>query len=298
MSTKAFSDEVSKLLPILRALSDRDALRILLEASKGLPSGLEAPRSLGMTKRRYYMRLKELVDLGLLKKKEDSYCPTVIGKVATRVLYEELLKVLPHAQILENLSDLGLNSFENIRKLMPELSRDEAFSLSHILEPRVTMDIITRYDDLVAKVCKEIENANSSLLFASKYLDLSVSKSLLDIQEKNITMYILVEFDLSEVLSFMRNFLTHFRLSASALKLLSSGKVSFRKGSVPMSFLIVNGKRCLLELLPQSKEFEIAILVDDKRLIDRMTGIFWKSWGRSTPITPSIMEAVKGISPS
>jgi hypothetical protein len=65
-----------------------------------------------------------------------------------------------------------------------------------------------------------------------------------------------------------------------------------------MSFLIVNGKRCLLELLPQSKEFEIAILVDDKRLIDRMTDIFWKSWGRSTPITPSIMEAVKGISPS
>jgi hypothetical protein len=107
-----------------------------------------------------------------------------------------------------------------------------------------------------------------------------------------MTIYIIVEFDLSEVLSFMRNFLTHFRLSASALKPLSSGKISFRRGPIPISFLIVNGKRCLLELPSLSKEFEIAILADDKRLIDRMTGIFWKSWGRSTPITPSIMEAV------
>jgi hypothetical protein len=160
------------------------------------------------------------------------------------------------------------------------------------------MDIITRYDDLVAKVCKEIENANSSLLFASKYLDLSVSKSLLEVQEKNMTIYIIVEFDLSEVLSFMRNFLTHFRLSASALKLLSSDKAFVRRGSIPISFLIANGKRCLLELPSLSKEFEIAILMDDKRLIDKMTDIFWKSWGRSTPITLSLREATKSVSPS
>jgi predicted transcriptional regulator len=294
MSTKAFSDEVSKLLPILRALSDKDSLRILLEASKGLPTGLEAPRILGMTKRRYYMRLKELVDLGLLKKKEDSYRPTVIGKFATRVLYEELLKVLPHAQILENLSDLGLNSFENIAKLMPELSRDEAFSLSHILEPRVTMDIITRYDDLIAKVCKEIENANSSLLFASKYLDLSVSKSLLEGLNNNITLHAILEFDLGEVFSFIKNLLTHFRLSVSSLMVLFSEKSSIRKGSIPISFLIVDGKRCLFELPSLSKEFEVAILVDNKRLIDKMTDIFWKIWGRSTPI--ALRESIKGIS--
>lgn len=297
MDAKSLSKETSKLIPILKALSDEDSLRILIEAEKGLPSGLEAPKLLGMTKRRYYMRLKELLDLGLIKKKEDSYRPTIIGRVVTRLLYEELLKMLPHSQTLENLSELGLNSFENIAKLMPELSREEAFSISHILEPRITMDVITRYDDLVAKVCKEIESASSSLLFASKYLDLSVSKSLIDIYEKNLTINIIVEFDLGEVLGFMKNFLSHFRLSTSALKLLFSEKASFRRGPIPISFLIVNGKRCLLELPSMSRDFEVAILVDDKRLIDKMTDIFWKSWGRSTPITLSLREAIQSSSP-
>ncbi|MBS7609349.1 hypothetical protein KEJ36_01105 [Candidatus Bathyarchaeota archaeon] len=293
MNAKPLSKETSKLLPILKALSDEDSLRILIEAGKGLPSGLKAPKLLGMTKRRYYMRLKELLDLGLIKKKGDSYRPTVVGRVATLILYEELLKILPYSQILENLSDLGLNSFENIAKLMPELSREEAFSISHILEPRITMDIITRYDDLVANVCKEIESASSSLLFASKYLDLSVSKSLVNIYEKNFTINIILEFDLGEILGFIKNFLSHFRLSASALKLIFSEKVSMRRGPIPISFLIVDGKRCLLELPSISKDFEVAILVDDKRLIDKMTDIFWKIWGRSTPITLSLREAIQ-----
>ena len=70
---------VSKLSEILSILSKSDALMIFLSARDGLTSELDTPQKIGLTKKQYYTRLKQLVECGLLNKNENKYVHTALG---------------------------------------------------------------------------------------------------------------------------------------------------------------------------------------------------------------------------
>jgi predicted transcriptional regulator len=285
MSTKAFSDEVSKLLPILRALSDKDSLRILLEASKGLPSGLEAPRILGMTKRRYYIRLRELIKVGLLKKIDNSYHLTVIGEFIKREIYDELLRAIPYVKTLEQLSELGMNTLENIGSFIPGLSDSDTIHMTHLLRPPVGIDIIKNYEELIRKICKGIQDARKIVLLASRYFDLTFAKYLIESLEREIKIYVVTDFDMPSLLSFAIKFIKNYKMIIPLIKLLKNEKILVRRtGNLPISFMIIDEIICIFELPSLTKEFETALWIDYKPIVEKMTDIFWKIWGKSTNI--------------
>ncbi|MEM2926889.1 MAG: hypothetical protein QXO94_05450 [Candidatus Bathyarchaeia archaeon] len=284
MDARAFSKENPKLVTLLKTLADEDSLRILLEANKGLPSGLQGPKLLGMTKRRYYIRINELLKAGLLKKTESFYKLTVIGKVVMNSLYEELLRLIPHAKILEQLSELGLMSKENIATLMPELSSSEILSIRNLLEARIRFEVITTYDELITKICDGVDDAKRSILLVSKYMDFSFAKHLLGIQERDVKVFVITDFNMQDVIVFAKNFIRHFQVLIPVIKFLKSDKILFRRiGGIPISFMVVDENICIFELPSISKDFEIALLTDHKQIVEKMTNIFWKIWGRSEP---------------
>lgn len=59
-----------RILELFFLLSRPDAIRILALARGGLRSKTETPSEIGLTKKQYYTRLRQLVDLNLVEKKE------------------------------------------------------------------------------------------------------------------------------------------------------------------------------------------------------------------------------------
>lgn len=87
------SSAKTKVLAILAALSNKDSLEIFTLALDGLDATTEILKQGHFTKKRYYVRLKELVDLGLLHKLSGKYVHTLLGKK----VYEDSVKTLEEA---------------------------------------------------------------------------------------------------------------------------------------------------------------------------------------------------------
>jgi hypothetical protein len=74
---------------ILGILSKYDALKIFLHSIEGIEAETDAADRLGLTKKQYYTRLKQLVDSGLIEKRQGKYVHTTLGKV----IYEKAIRV-------------------------------------------------------------------------------------------------------------------------------------------------------------------------------------------------------------
>lgn len=68
------------LLSVLSALANRDSLEIFELASRGLEATTGVLEKHGFTRKRYYVHLKELVDLGLICKDSRKYVHTEFGR--------------------------------------------------------------------------------------------------------------------------------------------------------------------------------------------------------------------------
>ena len=72
--------DLEKITEILSVLSKHDALSIFIRSHDGMKSDLETYANIGLTKKQYYTRLKQLVTLGLLTKKDTTYFSHFIWK--------------------------------------------------------------------------------------------------------------------------------------------------------------------------------------------------------------------------
>ena len=72
---------LSKMREIIDALSHEDAIKIFIYAKDGITNSTMAIKKLGLTQKRYYTRLKQLLEAGLLEKREDGYWHTVLGNI-------------------------------------------------------------------------------------------------------------------------------------------------------------------------------------------------------------------------
>ena len=101
---------LDQVMNILSVLSKNDALTIFLMAIKGIKSELDTPTKMGLTKKQYYTRLKQLVDLGLLAKRGDSYTQTTFGNLVYDKHIIGLLNDVKNFKYLEMIDALKENS--------------------------------------------------------------------------------------------------------------------------------------------------------------------------------------------
>lgn len=66
---------------IFYALSNDDSFRIFRLASDGIDAGSEVLDQHGFSKKRYYLRLRQLIHLGLVRKDSGRYVHTNLGRL-------------------------------------------------------------------------------------------------------------------------------------------------------------------------------------------------------------------------
>jgi len=276
---------------IIAALNSKDALKILELADKGIISSEKNISQLGMTRRRYYRRLKELVDVGLLRPemdKSNKYTLTLLGKIFYNTLFRDVRSLLPSLTLAQNLMDIKdrgeLEVFERLTKSVD----DSVLSiiLSADLKPYY-MKVLDSYDDLVDSINREINVSKKQILLSSSYLDFSVVKNLVNAVERGVKLYGIMDksIDLSKVLSFVKNFINIIRSSDQLIRFLRSPNVSIRKGEIPYSFLVIDVRTSFFEIpLSGSDEFFTAFKIKDEIIADKFATVFWKVWERCSPL--------------
>lgn len=110
-------EQLRSLCQLLSVLSKPDAIILFLHAKHGLKAEAETPKNIGLTKKQYYTRLKQLADFELVEKHDGCYFHTTMG----RFVYEKHL-----ASLIEGLKNA------NQMRMMDVLKRERTFSEEEI----------------------------------------------------------------------------------------------------------------------------------------------------------------------
>ena len=112
---------LEKIMQILSLLSKGDAMTIFLASKNGLKSRQNTHIKIGLTKKQYYSRLKQLVNLNLIEKQSKSktktrsdtnqlYTTTLLGNLIYKKCVLELDHITKNSKKLEAIDILNQNS--------------------------------------------------------------------------------------------------------------------------------------------------------------------------------------------
>jgi predicted transcriptional regulator len=92
------------------ALSNRDAYEIFCLTADGINASTNILREQSFSRKRYYTRLKGLVDLGLVHKEGGKYKHTALGSIVYEIQVNSLESALEHIAI-SKAQDLRVKEF-------------------------------------------------------------------------------------------------------------------------------------------------------------------------------------------
>ena len=239
---------------VLSSLANEDALKIFQEAKEGITSSTQAIKKLTLTQKRYYARLKPLIEAGLIEKTDSRYGLTFLGKIVYEILYRKLEKAL------ENRDRIALVDKLNKSRSLSEEEKEQIANAISIKERTVgyslefseikPVEIIRSFADLVELVKDLLEKASEEILFASRYTDNSIVEPFLRAFRRGISIYCLWgdERSFSNRINALRMLLTEPSMIRSIRDLLTSSNVNVRNVELAYSFAIVDRKYVIFEV--------------------------------------------------
>jgi predicted transcriptional regulator len=272
VSTSAFNDMTN----ILKALGNEDSLAIFLYAQRGIRNSKKAIKELNLTQKRFYSRLKDLLDNNLIEKIEGEYRHTVLGKIFCDVglSMEKLLLNKEQLDILNTLQKSSSISHDETREIAKALDIEMPFYGNS-----GKVKLIESYDDLVDELCTQLENSEEAFYIASKYADARVTEVVLKARERGIQMYILNEKISLQSMSAFKLLLNPSILGQFS-KLLGEFKNIMRQvKKLVYSFTIIDSKTSIIEIPhPNLDSFYLAFVIENEKSSKKLEKIFLDMW--------------------
>lgn len=150
---------------LLSVLSKDGAIEILNETESKLKSKRETHKKLGLTKRQYYTRLRELKNFDVVKKEGERYIQTEKGKKLNKII--EFLNTVAGEKSRNG-------DIDTEKDVLPDFNETG----------EQTPKIVTDYEALVEEILRIMEEASKELVLASKYIDWRIVKKCLKLAEK------------------------------------------------------------------------------------------------------------------
>lgn len=283
-------DSIGQCVRLFGVLSSEDAIRIFLYAENGIASSTQAIKDLGLTQKRYYSRLKGLIDMGLIKKVKGDYVYTSLGKMLHK-LGLSLIGVLENKERIDILYELSktdalsVDERSRIRNLIADNSE-----IGPLLSSMITgaspgeIEMIQEYGDLAKKLVEEIRQAKKSVLLASNYVEPSVVEAQMKAQRRGVKFKVLLSRETMSKRMTKLKLLLSPKIFLNLMEFTKSMKNNddwFREADLSFSFCIVDGRKCYFELPPVESEFSIAFYLLDEIISQRFSNLFEKLWVQS-----------------
>lgn len=290
---------VAKMSEVLSILSKGDALVIFLSAKEGLSSELDTPQKLGLTKKQYYTRLKQLVEFGLLGKNENKYYHTAFGSI---MYGKHLMGLLDSMKISKELEMIDLlkksSKFKSeeierfVSKLNPEAGRFDEVGKGHF-------ETITTFDSMVRRVIELIEFAEKEIILVTRFQNELIINALLKKAERGVEIKIISDINMVEgyLRSEKEKIRMHDKNDKERYAVVSNpfypAKIERRYSRVPYCILIVDQKQVGMEIVNnyEPNKFKMAVFGSDSSLSSQMKSEFAELWKVATVNPPQIKRA-------
>lgn len=296
LASKDGSKILNQLTETLSVLSKNDALTIFLKANDGIKSELDTPSKLGLTKKQYYTRLKQLVDLGLLVKQDDSYIHTVFGKLVHQKHIVGLTNHIKNSKYFEMVDVLKTNPKFNDNDIMEFISKLYPQANLELEESSQNISTVTySFDEMINKVLAMMEFAQKTIILISRFTNELIINTM--IKKANLGIDVKVLADINLVQGFFEK--------AGPIKVDDKNKkeritvvanpyyptsISRKYVEVPFCVLIVDKKHVGIEIIDNYKpnKFKMAVFVSDSYLASQMQDLFDTLWSKASTNPPQI----------
>ena len=278
----------NEMVRILDALGHEDALAIFMYAERGINSSKLAIEELGLTQKRFYSRLKELIEVGLVEKSEGEYRYTTFGNIFYKIGFSllEMLENREQIELLEKIrvsSSLPNSEVDKIHSVVSKSFRDMSglFDMVFLSGKQRKVEVLSSYERLVERIVEEIKVSKEEILLATRYIDNKVIDSMFKAQTRSIkSKVIMAKENLEDKVNKLQLMLSP-GIVMSLLEYLNDPDLDdlARDGNVPFSFCIMDGRHCFFELPSMGNhDFSIAFFVDDEEIGERFTKMFNTLW--------------------
>ena len=266
------SATMETMLDIFNVLSKKDAMTIFLLARDGLEAETEAPYKIGLTRKQYYTRLKQLVDLGLIERVEGVYRHTTLGSLIYDKHVVELSNTLAYSKEMKMIDVLKKSSeftSDEIAKFLNKIAGEQA----------LRYEIIWSWDKMVDTLIDAIEHSEREILLASRFYEEKIINAIMQRNKVGVDAKVIVDIQLfkSYFLKHAKNVKKdkHFeeRLKVASNPWYSpDNKVERKFTHLPFSMLIIDNKVCAIELVDASdpENFYACIVVKDEGFTKEM----------------------------
>ena len=277
------------MLRVLNVLSNQDGLALFLYAKNGLPSSKKTIQDLGLTQKRFYSRLKDLLDIGLIEKVEGCYQYTTLGEAVSKLgIY--LGHVVDNKERLALLDQLNKNKslsssdVDEIKRLVIEQSGVLKGAFSLILDGKdlQKVEVISNYDVLVKILVNKINSSQNHVLLASKYFDTRVIDATLKAHKRGVEFKVMMaKEDLTRKIEMLKLFLSP-KLMLALIEFSNNGAENkVREFELDYSYCIIDDQGCFFEFPPSEEKFSIGFFVIDEKINYQFTDLFGSQWDKA-----------------
>ena len=263
---------------VFATLADVLSMAILSGAATGFRSTSACIPN--QSKKQYYVRLKRMVEMGLIEKQDSIYKLTTFGLLVYENHFKTMEKVIPNywqiksIDVLRTRNDFPLAQQENIMSEYIATS-----NLSQIINPTQlsSFNVMKRFENLIPDVMKVLDNAENEVYFATRYHDPHVSNIVFQKFGKGVTIHILdgnpeqisVENRLAAIIRTPPN----REIADLVKKVLKSPRFDLKRlTDLPLSFIVVDGIQVVYETINfiNPEQFRVAVSTyDDPYLAQR-----------------------------
>lgn len=223
----------------------------------------------GQSKKQYYVRLKHLVDIGIIEKEQSVYKLTTFGSLVYENHFKTTEKILTNywqiksIDVLKNRKEFPIEKKETI---INEYIATTGLSNSVNATQLTSYNTVNKFDRLIPEVMKVLDNAENEVYFATRYYDPHVSNLVFQKFYKGVTIHILdgnpeqisVENRLSAIIRTPPN-----RETAEIVKkILKSHRFDLKRlPKLPLSFIVVDGIQVVYETVnfANPDQFTVAV---------------------------------------
>lgn len=237
------------------ALANKDALQILIMAAEGINASHDVLTAHNFSKKRYYVRLKELVTLGLIYKDNGVYRHTALGTLIYENQVRNLRQILFKSSSIEILQDLKQKKQADgahqstIDEISHEVLKDleSALGLSNLKPVR----LFRTWNELSGEAGLSIISANAEVYVASRYVDFRTAETALDAAKRGHKISIIhsPRSGFSPKLQLIGNLMTHPRALSVFKELTHHPNVTMKEAEIPYSFLVIDSCKVGIEIV-------------------------------------------------
>lgn len=287
LQTKSLEKSLSEHMgSVLSALSNVDAIEIFTQVQDGMKGGRETFQKLQMTKKRYYTRLRELVESGLIERVGDEYRYTLLGTLFAQQ-FTNLLQIVENRKELlmigelrrsEKFTDAEIGSF--VRKIFtkgPWSSGEGSWFIPYV---------VWTYEEMVKSIVGRLSTTKKEIYLSSRYTAERIINGMIARAQAGVAVKVLADVRL------LKNYV---KGAGNRLETADKHADERRKATVnpfypynierkfcelPFSFILMDGRGVGVELIDarHPDEFFCAVFLENESMFNYMRSAFDSLW--------------------